>query len=82
MDIQDQVAEARRSYTDLAGLAEASDEDRVFLTRRNSLSDAWLAEIGRRQLKASTELKQALETTSRRLYVLTAVLTLYTAETP
>ena len=43
------VEEAQRLYAvDTARLAEMSDDDVVWLTRRNSLSDAYLAEIGRR----------------------------------
>ena len=59
---------------DLSGL---SDEELVSAAYRNSLSDVFATEVSRRQLKASSELKTALEKTSGRLYALTVVLTIY-----
>jgi hypothetical protein len=78
-DLRHLVDEAKRIHAvDTARLQEMSDEDVVWLTRRNSLSDAYLAEVGRRQLKAYGELRQALNSTSRRLYWLNVVMTIYT----
>ena len=58
---------------------EMSDEELVAQTRHNALGEGMLAEIGRRQLNASVQLRDALEKTSRRLYALTVVLTIYSA---
>lgn len=78
-ELRRQIEEARQTYPDVAALANVTDEDLVLLGRRSSgAAESFLAEVARRQLRASAELKTALTGTSRRLYALTVVLTLYT----
>ena len=55
-----------------------SDEELVRLARHNAAGEGYLAEMGRRQLEASRELRVAMEKTSRRLYALNVVLIIYT----
>jgi len=60
------------------GVQGLTDEELVSQARRNALGEGLLAEIGRRQLHASKDLRLALETTSRRLYWLNVVMAIYT----
>jgi hypothetical protein len=76
-DLQRQVKEARDLYPEVSGYAQLGDEDLVWMARRTSQSDAFLAEVGRRQVKAAGDLKEALEKTSGRLYALNVVLAIY-----
>ena len=76
-DLQRQVKEARDLYPEVSGYAQLGDEDLVWMARRTSQSDAFLAEVGRRQVKAAGDLKDALQKTSRRLYWLNVVLAVY-----
>ena len=55
-----------------------SDEELVRLPGTMQPARACLAEMGRRQLKASRDLRVAIEKTSRRLYALNVVLNIYT----
>lgn len=65
-------------YVDEYGVQGLTDEELVSQARHNALGEGVLAEIGRRQLHASNDLRKALETTSRRLYWLNVVLAVYT----
>lgn len=70
-EVRKQIEEAKRLHDDVGHGAGLSDEDVVWLARRGSGEGGYVAEMARRQIKASADLQAALETTSRRLYVLT-----------